>query len=63
MEKLKKETNESFERTKNTVPCNYAKAELWSDCRICNGMKNDKTQPAFHCTAWVPETNFGDSDP
>lgn len=63
MEKLKQEINEHFEEIKRTVPCNFAGCELWSDCKICNGMRNDETQPAHKCPAWIPKTAFRDYDP
>lgn len=66
MEKLKAELKEKFkqiDKELDAIPCNFAGAYLWSDCRKCNGMRKDKTQPANNCAAWIPESFFGDSDP
>ena len=62
LEELRKLADSGFKKLQK-VPCNFKGCELWSDCKICNGLKLDKTQPAFKCPAWYPETLFGDCDP
>ena len=62
LEKFRKNIDSNYKELQK-VPCNFRGCELWSDCKVCNGLKLDKTQPAFKCPAWYPETLFGDSDP